>query len=155
MAYLAIGKKIADFSLKNQDGVEINQNSFPGKKLLIYFYPKAMTPGCTTQACGLRDTQKELSERNVVVLGVSPDLPAKLKKFQDRDQLNFDLLSDPEHTLSNSFGTWGPKKVMGKEYDGIHRISFLINQDGIVEHVFEKFKTSDHHSVVLNFLDSQ
>ncbi len=155
MAYLAVGNKIADFSLKNQDGVEINQNSFPGKKLLIYFYPKAMTPGCTTQACGLRDTQKELSERNVVVLGVSPDLPAKLKKFQDRDQLNFDLLSDPEHTLADSFGTWGPKKFMGKEYDGIHRISFLINQDGIVEHVFEKFKTSDHHTVVLNFLDSQ
>ena len=154
MEFLSVGKQIPDFSLKNQDEITITQQSFPDKKILIYFYPKAMTPGCTTQACSLRDTKNELDSRDVIVLGVSPDLPAKLKKFQIRDQLNFDLISDPDHKLADAFGVWGPKKFMGKEYDGIHRISFLIDESGKVIHIFDKFKTTDHHQVVLNYLDT-
>lgn len=121
---------------------------------MVYFYPKAMTPGCTTQACALRDSKSELDQRNVVVLGISPDASEKLKKFEARDELNFTLLGDEDHQVADAFGVWGPKKFMGKEYDGIHRISFLINEQGVIEQVFDDFKTSNHHQVVIDYLDS-
>lgn len=113
-----------------------------------------MTPGCTTQACALRDSKSELDQRNVVVLGISPDASEKLKKFEARDELNFTLLGDEDHQVADAFGVWGPKKFMGKEYDGIHRISFLINEQGVIEQVFDDFKTSNHHQVVIDYLDS-
>ncbi|MGE6294471.1 thioredoxin-dependent thiol peroxidase [Aeromonas media] len=152
MQPLQVGTQAPDFSLSDQDGQQVSLSSLRGKKVLIYFYPKAMTPGCTTQACGLRDVNSELAALNVVVLGISPDPAKRLKKFEERDSLNFRLLADEDHAVADAFGVWGPKKFMGKEYDGIHRLSFLIDEEGKVVHRFDKFKTSDHHQVVLDLV---
>ncbi|ACQ92751.1 alkyl hydroperoxide reductase/ Thiol specific antioxidant/ Mal allergen [Tolumonas auensis DSM 9187] len=154
MNRLTAGTTAPDFELPDQNGVMTRLSTFQGKKVLVYFYPKAMTPGCTTQACALRDSKSELDQRNVVVLGISPDASEKLKKFEARDELNFTLLGDEDHQVADAFGVWGPKKFMGKEYDGIHRISFLINEQGVIEQVFDDFKTSNHHQVVIDYLDS-
>ncbi|RJG49093.1 thioredoxin-dependent thiol peroxidase [Motilimonas pumila] len=153
MQTLVAGDKAPVFSLLNQNNETINLADLKGKKVLAYFYPKAMTPGCTTQACGLRDHQAQWQQHNLVVFGVSPDATKRLHKFIERDQLNFDLLSDEDHQIADAFGVWGRKKFMGKEYDGIHRISFLINEEGVIEHVFNKFKTKEHHQVVMDYLD--
>ena len=154
MNRLTAGTTAPDFELPDQNGVMTRLSTYQGKKVLVYFYPKAMTPGCTTQACALRDSKSELDQRNVVVLGISPDASEKLKKFEARDELNFTLLGDEDHQVADAFGVWGPKKFMGKEYDGIHRISFLINEQGVIEQVFDYFKTSNHHQVVIDYLDS-
>lgn len=151
MQRLQAGDAAPQFSLPDQNDQTISLSDFTGKKVLIYFYPKAMTPGCTTQAQGLRDSQAELSALNVVVLGVSPDPVKRLPKFIEKESLNFTLLSDENHALADAFGVWGPKKFMGKEYDGIHRITFLLDETSKVEHVFDKFKTKDHHDVVLSY----
>jgi peroxiredoxin Q/BCP len=153
MEFLKAGKKAPAFKLKDQNGNVVQLKDFAGKKVLVYFYPKAMTPGCTVQACGLRDALAELQTRNVVVLGLSPDPPARLKKFEEKEGLNFTLLSDEDHQVAEKFGVWGPKKFMGRVSDGIHRISFLIDEHGKIEHVFDNFKTKDHHDVVLHYLD--
>ncbi|ODQ00924.1 thioredoxin-dependent thiol peroxidase [Salinivibrio sp. SS2] len=153
MQTLTAGATAPDFSLQDQNGDTVTLSQFKGdKRVLVYFYPKAMTPGCTTQACSLRDTKAELDALDTVVLGISPDPVKKLARFVERDSLNFTLLSDEDHAVADAFGVWGPKKFMGKEYDGIHRLSFLIGKDGNVEHVFNKFKTKDHHQVVLDYL---
>lgn len=153
MNTLTAGAPAPHFSLPDQDGNLVSLSDFKGKKVLFYFYPKAMTPGCTVQAQGLRDVKAELDAHNVVVLGVSIDPVKRLGKFIERDQLNFTLLSDEDHAVAEQFGVWGEKKFMGKVYDGLHRISFLINEEGMIEHVFNKFKTKDHHEVVLNYLN--
>lgn len=152
MNTLKAGDKAPAFSLPNQDGESVSLADFAGKKVLIYFYPKAMTPGCTIQAQGLRDSKTELDDKNTVVLGVSPDAVKRLPKFIEKESLNFTLLSDEDHAVADAFGVWGLKKFMGKEYDGIHRITFLIDENGVVEHVFNKFKTKEHHQVVLDQL---
>lgn len=152
MPLLQAGSTAPDFTLPDQDGQPVSLSQFRGRNVLVYFYPKAMTPGCTTQACGLRDVNAELAELNTVVLGVSTDSPKRLKKFIERDGLNFTLLGDEDHAVADAFGVWGPKKFMGKEYDGIHRVSFLIDPAGSVSHVFDDFKTSNHHQVVLDYL---
>ena len=149
-----IGDKAPDFLGKDENGKEIHLSDYKGKKVVIYFYPKASTPGCTTQACGLRDTAADFAALNTRVLGISPDAPAKLKKFEDKQQLNFTLLADETHQVADAFGVWGPKKFMGKSFDGIHRISFLIDEHGVIQHVFDDFKTSNHHDVVLAYLKS-
>ncbi|RCU50337.1 MULTISPECIES: thioredoxin-dependent thiol peroxidase [Corallincola] len=150
MNTLEVGKTAPDFTLPDQNGDMVSLSQFKGKsKVLVYFYPKAMTPGCTVQACGLRDSKAELEARNTVVLGISPDAPKRLAKFTERDELNFTLLGDEDHAVAEAFGVWGLKKFMGKEYDGIHRISFLIDENGTVAQVFNKFKTKEHHDVVL------
>ncbi|SDJ13592.1 peroxiredoxin Q/BCP [Ferrimonas sediminum] len=149
---LQAGADAPQFELKNQHGDTVSLADFPGKRVLVYFYPKAMTPGCTTQACSLRDAKAELAELNTVVLGISPDPVKRLAKFIERDNLNFDLLSDEDHAIADAFGVWGLKKFMGREYDGIHRLSFLISPQGKIEHLFNKFKTKDHHQVVLDYL---
>ncbi len=149
---LSAGANAPDFTLPDQDGQPVSLSGLRGKKVLVYFYPKAMTPGCTTQACGLRDVNAELAALNVTVLAISPDPAKRLKKFEERDSLNFRLLSDEDHAVADAFGVWGPKKFMGKEYDGIHRLSFLIDEAGKIVHRFDKFKTSDHHQVVLDFI---
>lgn len=146
------GTQAPDFALSDQNDQTIRLADFKGKKVLVYFYPKAMTPGCTTQACALRDVKQELADLNTVVLGISPDPVARLAKFIDKHDLNFTLLADEDHAIADAFGIWGLKKFMGKEYDGIHRTSFLIDEKGVVEHVFNKFKTKDHHDVVLAYL---
>ena len=154
MNTLSAGDAAPLFSLPDQDGNPVSLESLKGKKVLVYFYPKAMTPGCTVQAQGLRDIQNELQQNNVVVLGISPDAVKRLPKFIEKEQLNFTLLSDEDHTVADAFGVWGPKKFMGKEYDGIHRITFLIDEEGNVEQVFNKFKTKEHHTVILDYLNT-
>lgn len=146
------GEKAPQFSLPDQDGEQINSKDFKGQRMLIYFYPKAMTPGCTVQACNLRDCAEDLKKYNVVIIGISTDKPEKLSRFSEKELLNFTLLSDENHELCEAFGTWGEKEFMGKTYDGIHRISFLIDTDGKIEQVFDDFKTSNHHEVVLDYL---
>ncbi|KPA54668.1 thioredoxin-dependent thiol peroxidase [Photobacterium leiognathi] len=153
MNTLTAGTPAPVFTLMNQDNEPVSLSDFKGKKVLAYFYPKAMTPGCTVQACGLRDSKAELDEKNVVVLGISIDPVKRLPKFIERDNLNFTLLSDEDHAVAEQFGVWGLKKFMGREYDGLHRISFLIDENGTIEHVFNKFKTKDHHQVVLDYLN--
>jgi len=153
MNTLTAGAPAPAFSLLDQNGETVSLSDFKGKKVLFYFYPKAMTPGCTVQAQGLRDVKAELDAHNVVVLGVSIDPVKRLGKFIERDELNFTLLSDEDHAVAEQFGVWGEKKFMGKVYDGLHRISFLINEEGVIEHVFNKFKTKTHHEVVLDYLN--
>ncbi|WP_448548617.1 thioredoxin-dependent thiol peroxidase [Thalassotalea fusca] len=155
MNTLTTGDNAPLFVLADQNGNAVDVADYIGKhNILVYFYPKAMTPGCTVQAQGLRDVKVELEQKNTVVFGISPDEPKRLAKFCERDQLNFTLLSDPDHKVADQFGVWGLKKFMGKEYDGIHRLSFLIGLDGKISHVFNKFKTKNHHEVVLEQLDS-
>jgi len=121
---------------------------------VLYFYPKAMTPGCTTQACGLRDSKSKLTRAGIVVLGVSPDPVSRLEKFIQRDKLNFDLLSDEDHAVADKYGVWGLKKFMGREYMGINRRTFIIGQNGKLQHVMEKVNTKTHHDDVLAIVKS-
>lgn len=152
MTPLKAGDTAPKFSLPDQDGETVSLTDFQGQKVLVYFYPKAMTPGCTVQACGLRDNMDELRKYGVEVLGISTDKPEKLSKFAEKELLNFTLLSDIDHQVAEEFGVWGEKSFMGKTYDGIHRISFLIGLDGKIEKVFDDFKTSNHHDIVLAYL---
>lgn len=155
MQTLTAGQPAPDFTLHDQSDTPVSlQTLLANSRLLLYFYPKAMTPGCTVQACALRDTASELAAFGVKAVGVSTDTVKSLQKFMVRDQLNFRLLSDPDHQLAAAFGVWGEKKFMGKVYDGIHRISFLIEQNGLISHVFTDFKTSNHHEVVLKVLQN-
>ena len=150
MALPQVGKAAPAFSLLNQDGTKVSLKDFKGEKnVLIYFYPKAMTPGCTTQACGLRDSKAKLARQDLVVLGISPDPVSRLAKFRDKEKLNFDLLSDEDHSVAEKYGVWGLKKFMGREYMGVNRMSFLIGRDGKVKHVMEKVNTKTHHDDVL------
>lgn len=152
MRTLKVGENAPHFTLLNQNNEAVSLTQFQGKKILVYFYPKALTPGCTTQACGLRDSKAELENLGVVILGISPDSPKKLGQFIEKKELNFTLLSDEEHLVAEQFGVWGEKKFMGRTFDGIHRISFLIDEQGKIAQVFDKFKTTDHHQVVLDYL---
>jgi len=154
MSHPKIGNKAPAFTLTNQKGEKVALKDFSGKKnVVLYFYPRASTPGCTVQACGIRDTQKELDSRDTVVLGVSPDPEAKLQKFIDKQNLNFDLLSDEDHAIAEKYGVWALKKFMGKEFMGIVRTTFIINKEGRLVHIMDKFKTSNHHDVLLDCLD--
>ncbi|MDO6446175.1 thioredoxin-dependent thiol peroxidase [Colwellia sp. 1_MG-2023] len=155
MNTLKAGDTAPLFSLLDENNQSVSLADYIGKKqVLVYFYPKAMTPGCTVQAQNLRDSKAELEKLNTVVFGISPDETKRLTKFCQRDELNFTLLSDVDHKVADDFGVWGLKKFMGREYDGIHRLSFLIGLDGKISHVFNKFKTKDHHQVVLDFLNA-
>ncbi len=149
-----LGQPAPDFTTQNQREEDVSLSDLKGKKVVLYFYPKAMTPGCTVQACGLRDTQKELEDRNVVVLGLSPDAPKRLQKFIDRDELNFDLLSDEDHAIAEKYGVWAMKKFMGREFMGVHRITFIIDEDGKLVHIMEKVKTKTHHDDLIAVLDA-
>ncbi|QYJ99962.1 thioredoxin-dependent thiol peroxidase [Shewanella psychrotolerans] len=156
MNTLVTGDTAPSFTLQNQNDESISlQDALEAGPVLVYFYPKALTPGCTVQACGLRDSKPQLDDLAVTVFGISPDPVAKLARFADKHQLNFSLLSDEDHAIADAFGVWGEKKFMGKIYDGIHRLSFLIGQDGKVAHVFNKFKTKDHHQVVLDYIEQR
>ncbi|WP_194755448.1 thioredoxin-dependent thiol peroxidase [Aliidiomarina indica] len=155
MKTLQVGDKAPMFTLPDQQGEAVSlETLLKQNRVLVYFYPKAMTPGCTVQAQNLRDTRDQLAKKGVVVVGISPDAPKRLAKFTERDSLNFTLLGDEDHKVADAFGVWGPKKFMGREYDGIHRISFLVDKNGKIAHVFDKFKTKDHHEVVLEALES-
>lgn len=152
MTALKIGENAPHFTLPDQDDRAVSLTYFQGRKVLVYFYPKALTPGCTAQACHLRDCKAELEKLNVVILGISPDNPKKLAIFTQKKTLNFTLLSDENHQVAEQFGVWGEKKFMGRTFNGILRTSFLIDEQGNIEHIFDKFKTTDHHQVVLDYL---
>jgi len=147
---LKVGDKVPDFSAKDQDGNTINLSDYKGKKLVVFFYPKANTPGCTAEACNLRDNYKELQDQGFELLGVSADSEKKQSNFKNKYEFPFPLLADEDHTVINTFGVWGPKKFMGREYDGIHRTTFVIDGDGVVENVIEKVKTKDHAAQILS-----
>jgi peroxiredoxin Q/BCP len=147
---LKIGDKVPDFSAKDQDGNTINLSDYKGKKLVVFFYPKASTPGCTAEACNLRDNYKELQDQGFELLGVSADSEKRQSNFRNKYEFPFPLLADEDHTVINTFGVWGPKKFMGKEYDGIHRNTFIIDGDGVVENVISKVKTKDHAAQILS-----
>ncbi|AJQ96608.1 thioredoxin-dependent thiol peroxidase [Gynuella sunshinyii] len=149
-----VGSKAPAFTTENQHGQKVSLKDFKGRKVVLYFYPKAMTPGCTTQACGIRDHQEEFQQLNTVVLGISPDAPKRLIKFIEKESLNFDLLSDEDHSIAEKYGVWGLKKFMGREYDGIHRITFIIDEDGKVASVMPKVTTKTHHDDVLAVIRS-
>lgn len=155
MSPLKAGDPAPQFSLPDQDGEQINLADFQGQRVLVYFYPKAMTPGCTVQACGLRDNMDQLKSEDVEVLGISTDKPEKLSRFAEKELLNFTLLSDEDHQVCEQFGVWGEKSFMGKTYDGIHRISFLLDGTGKVEKVFDDFKTTNHHDIVMAYLNEK
>tara|TARA_R110000868_G_scaffold4211_13_gene26681 strand:- start:82740 stop:83189 length:450 start_codon:yes stop_codon:yes gene_type:complete len=149
MQTLKIGDKVPSFSAKDQDGNVINLSDYLGKKLIVFFYPKASTPGCTAEACNLRDNYKELQSQGYELLGVSADSEKRQTNFRDKYKFPFPLLADEDHTVINTFGVWGPKKFMGRVYDGIHRMTFVIDEKGIVANVIEKVKTKDHAAQIL------
>ena len=148
-----VGNLAPAFSLLNQAGNKVALKDFKGNAhVVLYFYPKAMTPGCTVQACGLRDTQQELAKLDAVAIGISPDPSARLAKFEEKHALNFPLLSDEDHAVADAYSAWGLKKFMGKEYMGILRTTFIIDKQGRLAHVMDKVKTKSHHDDVLALL---
>ena len=150
MAFPKIGNLAPAFTLRDQHGKAVSLKQFRGRhNVVLYFYPKAMTPGCTVQACGLRDSKKALAQLDTVVLGVSPDPVARLGKFIDKQGLNFTLLSDEDHAVAEKYGAWGLKKFMGREFLGVLRTTFIIGKDGRLKHVMDKVKTKTHHEDVL------
>lgn len=149
MKPLKVGEIAPPFIVNDHLGNPQSLESYKGSRVVIFFYPKANTPGCTLEACDLRDHYKELKEAGYVLLGVSADAELKQKKFADKFNLPFPLLADTEKTILNSFGVWGPKKFMGKEYDGIHRMTFILDEDGVIERVIDKVKTKTHAEQIL------
>jgi peroxiredoxin Q/BCP len=147
---VSTGDKAPAFNLSDQHGNMIRLSSFKGRKVLVYFYPKADTPGCTTQACGLRDIAGEIGD--TVVLGISPDAPAKLEKFDDKYGLGFALLSDPDHETAEAYGSWGEKSMYGKKYMGIIRSAYLVDEKGRVSHAWPKISPKDTPSNLLKAL---
>ena len=150
MNTLKVGDKVPAFSAKDQDGNTINLSDYSGKKLIVFFYPKASTPGCTAEACNLRDNYKELQKHGFELLGVSADSEKRQSNFKTKYEFPYPLLADEDHMVINTFGVWGLKKFMGREYDGIHRMTFVIDEKGIVSKVIEKVKTKDHAAQLLD-----
>lgn len=149
MNTLKVGDKVPEFTVNDQDGNPVSLNEFKGKKLVVFFYPKANTPGCTAEACNLRDNYEDLQKLGFELLGVSADNEKKQANFKSKFKFPFRLLADVDKVVINNFGVWGEKKFMGKVYDGIHRKTFVINENGIVEHVISKVKTKDHAAQIL------
>lgn len=153
MPHPKIGNLAPAFALPDQHGNTVSLKDFRGSKnVVLYFYPKAMTPGCTVQACGLRDAAKELARYDAVALGVSPDPVARLQKFVDKQKLNFTLLADEDHAVAENYGCWGLKKFMGREFMGLLRTTFIIGKDGKLRHIMAKVNTKTHHDDVLKLL---
>jgi peroxiredoxin Q/BCP len=143
MAQLSVGKTAPAFTLLDQKGEKVKLSDFKGQRVVVYFYPKADTPGCTTQSCELRDHRKELTKLNAVILGISPDAPAKQLKFDQKYKLGFPLLSDEDHKVAEKWGVWGEKSMYGKKYLGIIRSAFVIDEKGKVAATFYKVSPKD------------
>lgn len=150
---LKVGDKAPAFSLKNTDGKTVKLSDFKGKKVVIYFYPRDMTPGCTVEACGFRDDYAQLKKRSVEILGVSGDDQASHQKFTEKYSLPFTLLSDPDHTMMEKYGAWGEKSMYGKKFMGILRITYVIDEEGKIAHIFKKVKTDTHSQDVIKVVD--
>lgn len=149
MKTLKVGDKVPNFESVNEQGQTIKLSDYKGKKLIVFFYPKANTPGCTAEACNLRDNYKLLKEKGYELLGVSADSVKKQSNFKNKFNFPFPLLADEDKTVINAFGVWGEKKFMGRTFDGIHRKTFIVDEDGIVERVIDKVKTKDHAAQIL------
>jgi peroxiredoxin Q/BCP len=146
------GDTAPDFELPDQDGRAVKLSDFHGQQVVVYFYPKADTPGCTTQACGVRDHRTAYDHAGAVVLGISPDSVAKVKKFHDKQGLNFSLLADEGHQVADAYGVWVEKSMYGKTYFGNERTTFVIGPDGRVATVLRKVKPAEHDELVLSAL---
>jgi len=146
---LEIGDNAPNFEVKNQEGKTVKMSDFKGEKLVLFFYPKASTPGCTAEACNLRDNYQEFISKGYAVLGVSADSEKRQQNFLNKNGLPYDLLADENKEVIKSFGVWGPKKFMGREYEGIHRTTFIIDENGVIIDVITKVKTKEHTSQIL------
>jgi thioredoxin-dependent peroxiredoxin len=149
---IEVGTEAPDFTLPDHDGEPVRLSDLRGRTVVLYFYPKADTPGCTTQACGIRDHRADYEAAGVTVLGVSPDSVAAIKRFHDKQDLNFRLLADEEHAVAEQYGTWGEKSMYGRTYMGVSRSTFLIDEQGVVRHVIPKASPKTHDDVVLKAL---
>jgi len=149
MSTLKVGDKAPEFTAKDQDGKLISLKDFKGKKLVLFFYPKANTPGCTAEACNLRDHYARFQSAGYFLLGVSADGAKQQQNFKSKFELPYPLLADEDKTVIQAYGVWGPKKFMGKSFDGINRTTFIIDENGIIEDVIEKVKTKGHASQIL------
>lgn len=149
---IATGLIAPDFELFDENGKPHRLSDYRGQTVLLYFYPKDDTPGCTTEACNFRDDYSAYLEAGVVILGVSPDTPKKHTKFKAKYELPFTLLADTDHQVCELYGVWGLKKFMGREYEGVYRTTFLIGSDGLIQHVFENVKPAKHSAEVLEFI---
>ena len=146
---ISAGIPAPDFMLLDETGVQRKLSDYRGKPVVLYFYPKDDTPGCTTEACNFRNDYSQYEQAGVVILGVSPDSPQKHAKFKAKYHLPFTLLADEQHAICELYGVWGPKKFMGREYDGVYRTTFLIDAEGQIVKVFEKVKPEEHSDEVL------
>ncbi len=149
MTTLKKGDKVPDFTGFDQDGKKHEPSDYEGKKLVIFFYPKANTPGCTAQACNLRDNYKAFQDNNYEILGVSADTQKAQGRFKDKFDFPFPLLADEDKEIINAFGVWGPKRFMGRNYDGIHRVTFIIDEQGTIEDIITDVKTKAHTAQIL------
>jgi len=149
MTSLKVGDTAPHFEAKDQEGNTIKLSDYSGKKLVLFFYPKASTPGCTAEACNLSDNYQTFISKGYDVLGVSADSAKRQQNFINKNELKFALLADEDKAVINAFGVWGPKKFMGKEYDGIHRTTFVIDENGLIEEVISKVKTKEHTTQIL------
>lgn len=146
---LKVDTPAPDFSMPDENGKTHNLRDYLGQTVILYFYPKDDTPGCTTEACNFRDDYSAYQDAEVVILGVSPDSPEDHAKFKAKYELPFTLLADIGHQVCESYGVWGPKKYMGREYEGVYRTTYLIGPDGIIQHVYENVKPADHSAEIL------
>lgn len=149
MTHLKVGDKAPNFTGIDQNGESIELSQLVGKKIVLYFYPKDSTPGCTAQACDLRDNYQMLLSKGYTVLGVSADTQKSHQKFIEKHNLPFPLIADTEKEIIKAFGVWGPKKFMGKTFDGIHRTTFIIDEQGVIEEIIDKVKTKEHTSQIV------
>ncbi len=149
MTTLKQGDKAPNFTAQDEQGNTISLTDYKGKKLILFFYPKASTPGCTAEACNLRDNYQILKDKGYDLLGVSADSAKRQSNFKNKNGFPFPLLADEDKAVINAFGVWGPKKFMGREYDGIHRKTFVIDENGCIERVIDKVKTKDHTAQIL------
>ncbi|WP_026450085.1 thioredoxin-dependent thiol peroxidase [Aequorivita capsosiphonis] len=150
MNTLQVGDKAPNFKVNDQNGNTISSDDYKGKKWVVFFYPKASTPGCTAEVCNLRDNYQELQDQGYELLGVSADSEKRQLNFKEKYKLPFPLLADEDKEVLNAFGVWGPKKFMGRTFDGIHRKTFVINEKGIIDRVIDKVKTKDHAAQILD-----
>lgn len=146
---IKVGEKLPDFEMPNQNGDIVSSESLKGQKFILFFYPKDDSPGCTKEACSVRDNYRKISKAGYKVFGVSPDTPKKHLKFIDKYEFQYDLLSDEDKAVLNKFGLWGPKKFMGREIIGVYRTTILVNEEGVIEEIIEKVKTKIHGEQIL------
>lgn len=149
-----VGDKVPKFSGNNEKGIEISNESLLGKKYILFFYPKDDSPGCTKEACSIRDNYKAISKQGYEIYGISPDSEKKHQRFIDKYEFQYSLIADPDKEIINSFEVWGPKKFMGREIVGVYRTTFIINEQGVIEGIIDKVKTKDHAQQILDLIDS-